>query len=278
MGAPDWHEVLQGVLYGMATLTVDDPPAEPAEAESAEAKTESPVAAAAPSAAPRAAAAGLASLASISRQLGVVETEVASAALQAVRVVLQDESAAQPAASLVEGLQLAACSRGSSEEVAELALMILQRWAAHEAMVLTALEIVRHSVRNEDLQSHLRACGLVKAVAAVLAAQEASVRIQGLGLQVLTEVAQADPAHALEAGAPGAAVLALETHVQHPCVTSDATFCLFLMIPEANNAEQLWNAVDLSDRIKKALMCAMEAHGADSNLHSDAQSIIARLS
>jgi len=218
--------------------------------------------------------AGLAALGVVTRH--VLTSHTSTATVTALRTVLMEEEAsARSWGAVAEGLVILA--RSPSEEndgMAEVVVKALKMGQDVPEVVTAALFTFGYVVRCEKARDAAKECGAVEVVAAVMAQYRKEAQIQGFGLAVLMEMASGGALDVTTCGcAAAAAASALEVHVEHAGVASDAVFTLYLMLPLIKNEASPTQQASL----RQALQCALEVHGGDETLQSRAQEVLETL-
>jgi hypothetical protein len=219
--------------------------------------------------------AGLAALGSLSRQLGSLREADVQMARAGLRVALPGCTQAS-GGSIVEGLQLltAGAAAGATGDditgVVEVVVQALQQGKETCEVVMGAMVALGRIVRQPGAREAAIEAGALPAVAAAMKCHIRMPQVQGMGLKVIMEFAQADATLAATHAAMAAGHTLL-AHLSHPGVARDAIFALFLM-SAGFDKEGVWED-GMKAKVVTALEAVMGRDDDDDMLKGDAEAV-----
>lgn len=193
------------------------------------------------------AGAALAALGGLSRQLGSMRESDVTACLAGLEVLLRDRCLTSHAGGAVEALQLltAGVSSGAAGDrtgaATAIVVRVLEAAEGRPELATATLVALSRMMRHPAGRDAAVVSRVVRVVAGAMEAQLSSPQLQGHGLRVLMEVAQASPQEAVAQHGAWAAARALVAHRGHSGLVKDAIFALFLMEGGLAEARRDWD-------------------------------------
>jgi len=231
---------------------------------------------------PKLAAAGLGLLGALSRKLGSLREMDVRLTVGALAAMLREPVERQMernAGTIIEGLQLltaGVASGAAGDETVGVTLVVVetlrQSAGVSVEIVMGSFVALSRILRHKEARkAAVEEYELLEATVKALELHRGMPQLQGIGLKVLMEVAQAEPAIAAAKGSAAMGEI-LVAHSDHTGLVRDTIFALFLMGGELGKATTCWEE-GLKEKVIAALEVVIKAPGDDDMLRGDAEAV-----